>query len=53
MATPIKPTPTIYGADSIRFNKMLAEDANNEVSKEETERIYDLVTRVLANSKLK
>lgn len=50
MATPITPTPILYGASSERFNKMLLSEQDDRVSDEERNRIVELVKKVLSNS---
>jgi len=53
MSTLIKLTPTLTGADSRRFNKILKAEQYIKVSPEEKERIENLVKTVLANSNFK
>lgn len=52
MATPIKATPSISGADSRRFNEILKSEQHLRVSPEEKERIKNLVKSVLAKNKI-
>ena len=52
MATPIKITPSLKNESSQRFNEMLVAQQNQKVSIEEKQRIENLVSKVLAKSKL-
>jgi len=53
MATPIKATPSISGADSKRFNEIINSGKHFLVSAAERERIRNLVKSVLANKDFK
>lgn len=50
MATPIKPTPILYGSSSKKFNEELTSGQNQKASSAERERIASLVNKVLAKS---
>lgn len=50
MATPITPTPILYGHSSIRFNEILLAEQNIKVSVLERQRIELLVKKILLNS---
>lgn len=50
MATPIKPTPILYGTSSKRFNEELASGRGQKASAAERERINNLVNKVLTKS---
>lgn len=47
MASPISITPVLRNKDSVKFNKDLELNRSNKVSKEEKERIANLVKQVL------
>jgi hypothetical protein len=47
MASPISITPVLTNKDSVKFNKDLESNRSNKISKEEKERITNLVKLVL------
>jgi hypothetical protein len=48
MAPPIKATPFLQGQDSNRFNQQLEANKDKKASKEEKERILNLVDAILS-----
>jgi len=50
MATPIKPTPILYGSFSKDFNEELMSGKKQKASGSERERIENLVNKVLDKS---
>lgn len=53
MASPIKPTPILYGSSSRKFNVELLSGQGNKASNEERERISNLVNKILAKKEKK
>lgn len=53
MATPIKETPILYGADSDRFLKEVKENENKRISKVEREKSKKLYNSVIAKATFK
>jgi hypothetical protein len=53
MASPISITPVLSGKDSVKFNKELELNRSNKVSKQERERITNLVRDILVKNKKK
>ncbi|MFF5380912.1 hypothetical protein [Pedobacter suwonensis] len=47
MATPIKPTPILYGSSSQKFNRELTSGQDVKASASERERISSIVSKVL------
>lgn len=51
MAKPIKPTPTLYGKDAIRFEKQVKENLKKKIPQETIDRIKESYKRVSKISK--
>ncbi len=50
MATPIKPTPILYGSSSRKFNRELLSGQGEKAPVFERQRVQTLVSKVLAKN---